>query len=582
MGLASSGAAGDKTESTAAFAERLLDRLQWSAPDLSEELPLSDFADFLRNVPLEACLPRHSPAVAFSERRPRYLAEVGRIHVAVAGPSGACRGLLFSLLSRFVRGFFRGSSEPLAPGREAVAHHFLAPLLHKVVVWQLPEPTWGQTAELYIKEVGLRYFDHIILAFSDKHTLTETYSSLVVSLAVHGVPFSAVLAAANATSNADGDSAALADEDARMRRIQADMRRKDLQAHLLQGDRPVQSMSRLIMDLCRDIIRGRDSTAVFEQEGADVTVLGLPVRLYGLESRADLNGRCGICAGYNASSKRYLIRFQHCTKSSGNSEAGKDDHTSEISVKRDRMSLDSPRLGYLVGQVVALHGLQSRPELNGRIGLANEYSCSSDRYEVFLPSRSQGTQIVSVRPTPLRPFATISALNAALAHLDEVGNDDETSQQQASLDPSLADSVVVPDVKAETECCSTQELATPGGSPDPAAIGALAAGVPAVLTAGTASVKTSGARRVGAFSRFCATQREGNDNRNGYVADRSSVAPSAPARESCVQHESGCTEDGACGVAEEQDELAGLLPGRSKESEESGDLMTRIFAAERS
>jgi hypothetical protein len=77
----------------------------------------------------------------------------------------------------------------------------------------------------------------------------------------------------------------------------------------------------------------------------------------------------------------------------------------------DEPPMLSPAGGALLGRHVKLTGLQARPELNGRVGVATEYNADKQRYAVKLSGANGET--VSVRPSNLEHDVVLSAACAA-------------------------------------------------------------------------------------------------------------------------------------------------------------------------
>ena len=57
--------------------------------------------------------------------------------------------------------------------------------------------------------------------------------------------------------------------------------------------------------------------------------------------------------------------------------------------------------GPYCGKQVKIHGLNAKPELNGRVGLAASYNNATGRYNVQLPDGS----VLALQPKNLEPVA---------------------------------------------------------------------------------------------------------------------------------------------------------------------------------
>merc|ERR1719199_815927 len=131
-------------------------------------------------------------------------------------------------------------------------------------------------------------------------------------------------------------------------------------------------METLILDFYKEISYNRGSNNKEVTRDVSEDVLGQTVRLKNLEKRPELNGRCGVCIGYDSGTDRYLARLIT------------DGVEQDISLKQSSFSILKPKL---VGQMVRVKGLQAKPELNGRFGFVDEFLRENERYRVFLPDR---------------------------------------------------------------------------------------------------------------------------------------------------------------------------------------------------
>jgi hypothetical protein len=159
-----------------------------------------------------------------------------------------------------------------------------------------------------------------------------------------------------------------------MQRIKSDFQKKDIQGiRIFNPSQPHKMMEELILDFYKEVSYNRGASAnkeVTRDCGEDV--LGQTVRLKNLEKRPELNGRCGVCVGYDSGTDRYLARII--------TEGVEQD----ISLRQSSFSILKPKL---TGQTVLVKGLQSKPELNGRYGFVDEFLRESERYRILLPDR---------------------------------------------------------------------------------------------------------------------------------------------------------------------------------------------------
>jgi hypothetical protein len=87
------------------------------------------------------------------------------------------------------------------------------------------------------------------------------------------------------------------------------------------------------------------------------------LKVYGLESRADLNGEKATILAWDEGKERYNIYVMKVSKC--------------ISLRPSNIILDN-------GAVGRITGLQSKPELNGKWGTINSFNSSTGRYDVQL------------------------------------------------------------------------------------------------------------------------------------------------------------------------------------------------------
>ena len=87
------------------------------------------------------------------------------------------------------------------------------------------------------------------------------------------------------------------------------------------------------------------------------------VRLHGIESKPELNGKTGTIIAWNPNAERYSIYVMAVSKA--------------VSLKPNNVILDN-------GTVGQIFGLMSKPELNGKWGTIKEWDRSANRYNVQL------------------------------------------------------------------------------------------------------------------------------------------------------------------------------------------------------
>jgi len=281
------------------------------------------------------------------------------MHLAMIGPSSACKKQFVDFLPKIAHSF-RGPASKLAPGREAVPYHFLDSDLHRVVLWDLPEMSWKSSAEDYIKELGLLYIDCVFMLFSEKYLLTDVYCKLCVAMALHGIPFFVLC-----TQSQEGI------DESQLRRLQSSFQKQSVQVRMFDPSKPHETLEQLINDFFKEVTWNRGKGANTERiNAASKAVLGQTVRIQNLEKKAELNGRCGVCIGYEKEQQRYVIRLI----SSG--------VEMDVALKEPNLSVLKPKL---LGSMVQLKGLQSKPELNGRYAFVDEFLRENERYRVFVP-----------------------------------------------------------------------------------------------------------------------------------------------------------------------------------------------------
>lgn len=125
-------------------------------------------------------------------------------------------------------------------------------------------------------------------------------------------------------------------------------------------------------------------------------LVGREVTVFGLASRADLNGRAGVVSDLTVTKGRYLVALTRTDTDPGET----------IAVKPTNLRLASA----LTGSVVRLHDLKADPSLNGRRGKCVRYAADRGRFEVLLTpvegekAGTRAERTVFVRAGNLKPY----------------------------------------------------------------------------------------------------------------------------------------------------------------------------------
>lgn len=396
----------------------LLAVCDWDAPALANEFHIGSLKDFLLASNLEVSLPRHAPPLdpVASDRkvrefpRPKFCAEGCKMHLALLGPSTACKKQFVELLPQLAAAF-RGPSCRLSLGRQAVPYYFFDRDLHRLVVWELPEISWGQKSDDYIKELGLLYVDCVFMMFSEKYMPTDVYCKLCVSLAVHGIPFFIICTCPSGSSDDEG-----------RKRIERTFRRNDMQVRMFEPDAPHAMLEELLGEMTRHILWNR--TPAYTAKGAAASVLGQTIRIKGLEKRPELNERYGLCVGHDNDTGRYRVRI------SVSGEAN------EVALKDSNFSVLKHRL---VGCLARLRSLHARPELNGQVGFVDEFLRDTERYRVFVPSDPGSALVLALRAENLEAVSGCSgpgtSSKTAVAKTNDVARASKDMLRPAPVPP---------------------------------------------------------------------------------------------------------------------------------------------------
>eukprot|EP00434_Breviolum_minutum_P030909 symbB.v1.2.027336.t1/scaffold2762.1/size141425/13 len=366
----------------------LLEQMGWKDPPLANDFHHPGLVNYLSHTLLEVVLPVHAPQNDISSEskprqypRPTFCWEAYKMHLAMIGPSSTCKKQFLEFMPRIAH-IFKGTSTKLAPGREAVPYHFFDSDLHRVVLWDLPEIQFKQKAEDYVRELGLLYIDCVFMLFSEKYVLTDIYCKLCVAMALHGIPFFVLC-----TQSEDG-----MDEKA-VRRLQSSFQAQSVQVRMFNPAKPHETLEPLINDFFKEVSWNRSKGANTDRI-KNASLLGQTVRVKNLEKKAELNGRCGVCIGFEKDQDRYIVRLI-----TGGVE-------SDIALRDQNFSILKPKLR---GALVQVQGLQSKPELNGRYGFVDEFLRENERYRVFLPDKPGSALTVALKSENLEK---VSATNA--------------------------------------------------------------------------------------------------------------------------------------------------------------------------
>lgn len=393
----------------------LLERMGWAGPVLADDLCNSNLAEYLQNQDFEVVLPRHAPQcdISMADKkpqmfpRPNFCWEAYKMHVALIGPSSACKKQIVDFLPK-ISHTFQGPACRINLGRNAVPHYFLDERLHRLVVWELPEINWKQSCDDYIRELGLLYVDCVFALFSDKYVVTDIYSKLCVAMALHGIPFFVVC-------TMSGDEL---DEKA-WHKLKSDFSKKDIQPRMFNPNKPDAFIGEILAEFLREVQWNRS------QRDGDITkdvgehILGQTVRLKNIEKKPELNGKCGVCIGYHKEQDRYRVRIIL-----GGVET-------DLALRQNCISILKPKL---LNSMVKVNGLESRPELNGRYAMVDEFLRENERYRVFIPGKPGTAQVLALKSTNLEAVTTWR--DAVPVTVDETQNPVSTKRPKAKPKPT--------------------------------------------------------------------------------------------------------------------------------------------------
>merc|ERR1711933_499480 len=94
-----------------------------------------------------------------------------------------------------------------------------------------------------------------------------------------------------------------------MTQIQQDFQKKDIRVRMLDPARRAAMLEELLVDLYKEISWNRSHRDTEQTADVGEDLLGQTVRLKNLETRPELNGRCGVCIGFDRSRVRYRVRI---------------------------------------------------------------------------------------------------------------------------------------------------------------------------------------------------------------------------------------------------------------------------------
>lgn len=368
----------------------LLEQLEWPEPPLASDFHHPGLVSYLQNTLLEVVVPVHAPQNDFNDSdqkareypRPGHVWEAYKMHLALIGPSSTCKKQFLEFLPKLVP-MFRGTPAKLAPGRDAVPYHFMDSDLHRIVLWDLPEINFKQKSEDYLREIGLMYVDCCFMLFSEKYKLTDIYCKICVAMALHGIPFFVLC-----TQSEDGM------DEKEIRKLQSSFQAQSVQVRMFNPSKPHDTLEPLINDFFKEISWNRSKGANSDRiKDASEAVLGQTVRIKNLEKKPELNGRCGVCVGFDKGAQRYVLRLIT------------NGVESDVALKEQNFSILKPKL---LGSMVQIKGLQSKPELNGRYGFVDEFLRENERYRIFVPDRPGVAQALALKSDNLEKVSSVT------------------------------------------------------------------------------------------------------------------------------------------------------------------------------
>eukprot|EP00971_Amphidinium_carterae_P124201 2460467-Amphidinium_carterae.1 len=186
-----------------------------------------------------------------------------------------------------------GSPTAVSPGRLATPYYFMDDILHKLVLWDLPEITYRQSVDGYIRELGLLYIDVVFLLFSEKYLCTDIYQKFIVQAALHGIPCFVICT----QTSPDIDSRT-------MMKIKQQFQQLSLACETVVVVHDFTAGAHVRSTFARS--KGKSSHKDYSKNASE-DVLGQTVRVKDLTKKPEFNGKCGACVGFDPETQRYLV-----------------------------------------------------------------------------------------------------------------------------------------------------------------------------------------------------------------------------------------------------------------------------------
>merc|ERR1719469_886166 len=116
-------------------------------------------------------------------------------------------------------------------------------------------------------------------------------------------------------------------------RLRGDFQKKGILVRMFNPSDPGEPLQELIADFLKEISWNRSHRDADLTAGVSEDILGQTVRLKGLEKKPELNGRCGVCVGFDKEQSRYRVRII---------TAGVE---IDLALKESSLSILKPKLG---------------------------------------------------------------------------------------------------------------------------------------------------------------------------------------------------------------------------------------------
>lgn len=226
------------------------------------------------------------------------------MNICITGNAGVGKSLLINKLRRIRRG-----NETWAPvgvnETTMIARAYKFPGEPRVRLWDLPGAgTANFPAETYIQEMGLRYFDTVLIVTAGRFTSTEI--RLKEELEKHAVPFYMIRTKVDIDAWNNKEDNAVEKEDT-MNQIREDMKSHDIEKPYLVSSRDPEAydMPQLMQDLFPGLKQTMDPTAPAFVPGWSNSAWAMPEAysevLSGIQGRwNDGYATRYIITGYNA------------------------------------------------------------------------------------------------------------------------------------------------------------------------------------------------------------------------------------------------------------------------------------------